>query len=421
MILSRAGMAIITTLEPRPSAPSLPPPPKTPSASDVQPPKDPPPDPSPDLPTDNSKGKGKAKAIARKPWADEPWPLIEPLSRTQRITHSAHHIANELSHTHNAMLRGLNALYLQAPFVRDPVDVADFLFLARVWSGWVLDYHEMKESAMLPGFEAVLGLERGILGGREKGLRTGRDGGVDNADDADSDNKQEEKGGKEKDIETPSPDLPTLLQNLHSYAVETHPQPSSYAPSTLRTLLTSLASVLVPHLHNQIPTLLHMQELCTSPRARARAPPSTSSLPSLSPSPSPSQPSTSTSPSISTPPSCTPSPPSKSTTSIAAAAPAPPKLKPRKPRRTNRASSLTQTHLAAESAFHARADRYTVAPLAIRLRDTAYDGGARLSVPAIHAVADRLSPRHAGAWRFLPCDVWGRRRELAFLEIEIHR
>jgi hypothetical protein len=39
----------------------------------------------------------------------------------------------------------------------------------------------------------------------------------------------------------------------------------------------------------------------------------------------------------------------------------------------------------------------------------------RMSVLAIHAVADKLSPRFAGAWRFLPCDVWGRPRELPFM------
>ena len=54
----------------------------------------------------------------------------------------------------------------------------------------------------------------------------------------------------------------------------------------------------------------------------------------------------------------------------------------------------------------------------VRLRDASYDGrGAwpKLSVPALHAIADKLSVLHAGSWRFLPCDVWGRPRELEFL------
>ncbi|KAI1207172.1 uncharacterized protein F4807DRAFT_462902 [Annulohypoxylon truncatum] len=428
MILSRSGMVINTASGTGPSPPP-PPPSQISSTGNVQPPVDP-------LAGNN---KGKKKAVARKPWADEPWPLIEPLSRTQSITHPAHHIADELSHTHNAMLRGLNALYLQAPFVRDPIDVADFLFLAQAWSGWVLDYHEMKENIMIPGFEAALGLRKGSLGEREDDFSTRSREYGDINDDMDSNKPGGEETGKgeEEDAETKSQslDLPTHIQNLRSYAIETHPQPSSYSPSTLRTLLTTLASTLVPHLHNQTTILLQMEELSALPPSNSPFPslPSLPSLPSPSPSPAPSQPSTLNS--TSTPPSSTPSALSKSTTSTTGVGvpplpsrppPPPPPFSTtptttpstptgKAPPPSPRASSLTQVHLSAESSFSAAMDRYTVPPMAIRLRDAAHDGAARLSVPAIHAVADRLSPRHAGAWRFLPCDIWGRRRGLEFL------
>ncbi|KAI1136149.1 hypothetical protein F5Y05DRAFT_111832 [Hypoxylon sp. FL0543] len=316
-------------------------------------------------PTGKSKGKGKA--VARKPWADGPWPLIETPSRTLNITHPALHIANELARAHNAALRGLNALYLQAPSVRQPGDVADFAFLARVWSGWVLDHHEVKESGMLPGFEAALGLEVGGLGVVLRGLvladgvgDRGR-GVIEEEDDEDEDGDGDMRDRGEEGTR----DIPTLLQKIHSYAVEIHSQPTSYSPSILQTLLASLASVLVPHLHAQIPLLMRMKDLCAP-----------------TPSPSPSNPSPSSPPHLPTP---------------------------------DPATNLTQIFLAAETSLANRTDRFAVPPMLIRLRDAAHDGGAGLSVPAVHAVADRLSPRHAGAWRFLPCDVWGRRRELEFL------
>ncbi|KAI0842491.1 hypothetical protein F5Y06DRAFT_128659 [Hypoxylon sp. FL0890] len=352
--------------------------------------------------------KGKGKAVARKPWADGPWPLIESPSRTQHITHPALHIANELACTHNAMLRGLNALYLQAPFVRQPADIADFLFLTRIWSGWVLDHHGLKESTMIPGFETALGLEPGSL---EATLRSlvlgdgGRDRWRDRIDEVDEEDEDEvEDRGRDGDGERRGRDLSTLLQSVHSYAVETHSQPSTYSPSTLQTLLASLASVLVPHLHAQIPLMMHMKDLCSptpssSSASSISSPTSTFSTPSPSPSPSISASSTLPSPKSSS--SSTSSTSSTSTTSTKKA--------------TDRATHLSQTFRSFETSLSNKMDRFTVPPMLIRLRDASFDGGSGLSVPAVHAIADRLSPRHAGAWRFLPCDVWGRRRELEFL------
>lgn len=113
----------------------------------------------------------------------------------------------------------------------------------------------------------------------------------------------------------------------------------------------------------------------------------------------------------------------------------------------DRATRLTQVYLAADARASAKMDHFVVLPMIVRLRDVttapalsrtaslsqmSMDGvgmsigvgggggnGAnewpRMSIPAVHAIADKLSPRHEGAWRFLPCDVWGRPRELPFL------
>lgn len=288
------------------------------------------------------------------------------------------------------MLRGLNALYLQAPFVRLPSDVADFLFLVRVWSAWVLDYHVLKETVMLPGFEAVLGLEGGFLPSGLASTPSSRGSIEINIDGSDEEGDSEKGRSKGKGKQHEPRDLSLLLHGLLNYADETLPQPPSYSAATLQALLASLARTLVPHLHGQIPALMNMRELCSSP----------SSPPSLSPRSSSSSGSSSS--------GSTSIPRSRLGDAEAAAA--------------QRANLLTQTYLSAEASFTANMDRFTIPPMVVRLRDVTYADGSegggwpRLSVPALHAVADRLSAKHAGAWRFLPCDVWGKPRELQFVE-----
>jgi hypothetical protein len=76
--------------------------------------------------------------------------------------HPAHYIANEMAFAHNAMLRGLNAIYLQAPHV-PAADAADFLFFVGAWCAWVLDHHVLEETRMFPGFAAVRGVRPGQL------------------------------------------------------------------------------------------------------------------------------------------------------------------------------------------------------------------------------------------------------------------
>ncbi|XXH03660.1 Cys-Gly metallodipeptidase [Hypoxylon texense] len=301
---------------------------------------------------------------------------------------------NELAHAHNAMLRGLNALYLQAPSVRLPADAADFLFLARAWSAWVLDHHVLKETAMLPGFEAALRLEPGSL--RAAAAAAAAAWTTAAAGDATETSSLDSGKGRE---EGTAEDLALLLQNVHAYAESTLAQPASYSGSTLQALLAALAGTLVPHLHNQIPLLARMQDL-SSPSASASASASASTSPYY-PSPAISPPSSSSS--------------SARSLSLAAAA-------ADNEAAARRANKLTQTHLACEAALADKTDPFVVPPMVTRLRDATYDGGGgngsswpRLSVPALHAVADRLSPKHAGAWRFCPCDVWGKPRELGFL------
>lgn len=71
--------------------------------------------------------------------------------------HPAHHIANEMAFQHNAILRGLNAIYLQAPHVPSK-DAGDFTFFMSSWAEWVIDHHKDEDENLFPAFESVPGV-----------------------------------------------------------------------------------------------------------------------------------------------------------------------------------------------------------------------------------------------------------------------
>ncbi|KAF2965521.1 hypothetical protein GQX73_g8038 [Xylaria multiplex] len=457
----------------------------------------------------NQDGKAKGEIGVLKPWADQPWPLIEVPSKTQHITHPALHIANEIAHIHNAMLRGLNSIYLQAPHVRESQDIADLLFLTQSWSTWLLDHHHLKENTMLPGPSAApFHLDRDIT--------------------PTATIKGKEKDGDAEDEET----ISFLLHRVYAYASATHKDPQAYNATTLEGLLVALADSLVPHLTRQVGVLASMRELCSGISPAATTTKRNEDIPAPLPLPMVTITRTAShTAGLSTPPSTSPpASPSSSTFSCASAsttsssppAHSPPSAslslfpststaRPQQHKTSSsisennkaktsdaelsgrnldvidteakdklararalleaddRANKLTQIYASAEAQAAAAIDHFVVPPMIVRLRDataTSYSaasscfsalpspalsrtpsslslssvssrgsrraskgfgsaaggvGGGnkgdwpRLSVPAVHAVADKLSPRHEGAWRFLPCDVWGRPRELPFL------
>lgn len=94
------------------------------------------------------------------PWADGPCPLIHtPTYLTQKTdiwTKGATHMAL----LHNAILRGLNSIYLQAPHVR-PADYADFVGYSLAWHRLVKSHHDDEEAELFPRVEGLLN-EKGV-------------------------------------------------------------------------------------------------------------------------------------------------------------------------------------------------------------------------------------------------------------------
>lgn len=68
-----------------------------------------------------------------------------------------------MAFAHNAMIRGINSIYLQAPHI-PPSDASDFLFFISSWCQWIGHHHVLEETQMFPGFEGVIG-KKGFLEG----------------------------------------------------------------------------------------------------------------------------------------------------------------------------------------------------------------------------------------------------------------
>ena len=99
------------------------------------------------------------------PWADGPFALIPTPSQRLKVNHSYVHVASEMSHVHNTLIRGLNAILQQAPHVPDastpatynPKDVTDLLFYVRCWCEMVNHHHGVEEAFIFPEFEKFAG------------------------------------------------------------------------------------------------------------------------------------------------------------------------------------------------------------------------------------------------------------------------
>lgn len=60
---------------------------------------------------------------------------------------------------HNLLLRGLNSIYLQAPYVSIPTDIKDLLIFCRAWIHTVNVHHSYEDSILFPGLIKLTGCE----------------------------------------------------------------------------------------------------------------------------------------------------------------------------------------------------------------------------------------------------------------------
>ncbi|KAI9705374.1 MAG: hypothetical protein M1820_005204 [Bogoriella megaspora] len=168
-------------------------------------------------------------------WADEPFSLIPTPSKTYDInSHSAIYCASEMAYSHNCLLRGLNAIILQAPHVPSSEspdyserDVRDLLYYVASWVKTVEWHHHTEETIMFPGIEEFA-QEPGLL-----------------------------QGPKSQHEEfTPG------LENLLRYSLSTRPQDYKWdGVGGMKEIIDSFKLSLTTHLYQEIPVFLELRRL----------------------------------------------------------------------------------------------------------------------------------------------------------------
>ncbi|KAF1817441.1 hypothetical protein P152DRAFT_19287 [Eremomyces bilateralis CBS 781.70] len=162
--------------------------------------------------------------MAPKPWADEPFALLETPSKTMdKSSHYAIVVASEMTHSHNVLIRGLNSIYQQAPLVKNPQDVEDLLFYCQAWVMMVHHHHETEEETLFPDLEEFT-QKPGIMAGNQAQHNAFHDG----------------------------------MEKFSEYAKNT--KPDEYKWDEMKAVIDAFAPSLYTHLREEIQTLLDLRQ-----------------------------------------------------------------------------------------------------------------------------------------------------------------
>ncbi|EMD70094.1 hypothetical protein COCSADRAFT_177709 [Bipolaris sorokiniana ND90Pr] len=92
------------------------------------------------------------------PWADTPFPLLKIPGSPGAPTCSNAGVLGvciEMANVHNLLLRGLNSIYNQAPFVTLPADISDLMLYTTAWADTIHHHHSAEETLFFPRIEAL--------------------------------------------------------------------------------------------------------------------------------------------------------------------------------------------------------------------------------------------------------------------------
>jgi hemerythrin-like domain-containing protein len=164
-------------------------------------------------------------------WADGPYALIPtPLPNGQKsyktafsTLHFSYIMAHEMSHLHNMIIRGLNAIWQQAPYVQGEQDIKDFNQFCLNWHEHMHAHHGTEELCFFPQLEELVG-QKGCM------------------DVNVAQHKAFESG----------------LERFKAHCENT--TPASYSPGALRAVIASFGHILREHLGDEIPTLLALKD-----------------------------------------------------------------------------------------------------------------------------------------------------------------
>lgn len=136
--------------------------------------------------------------------------------------------AVEMANVHNLILRGLNAIYLQADAVSDAPDVVDFMLYIKAWADTVEHHHSAEESMFFPEIEKIA---------QEAGaIQAVMNANIDQHNLFD-----------------------TKLSETAMYAQRVSKGDENYDSTRLKALIDGFAPVLTQHLHDEIDTLMKLE------------------------------------------------------------------------------------------------------------------------------------------------------------------
>lgn len=141
-----------------------------------------------------------------------------------------------MAQAHNGMLRALNSIYLQAPHLTTPTDIADLLTYCGMWTGWVAHHHHAEETLFFPPVEQLAGVSQGLM----------------------SKNVEQHhvfEGG---------------LKTFAAYVEDCKGGRKRFDATELKAIIDGFGPDLARHLSDEIPTLLQLEK-CTDEVGLARA------------------------------------------------------------------------------------------------------------------------------------------------------
>ncbi|KAL2067127.1 hypothetical protein VTL71DRAFT_1551 [Oculimacula yallundae] len=172
-----------------------------------------------------------SKSTSQGRFATGPFKLIETPIHAQNATKPYDQYveaASVMALAHNVMIRGLNSIYLQAPYIK-PSDHSSFISYSKCWAENLDEHHEMEENVFFPEIEARTG-EKGIMDGT---------------------------------IEQHHAFMPGL-EAFKAYLLTSCSKPSTFSGTHLNSLIDSFAPSLTTHLADEIPSLLALSRYGTS-------------------------------------------------------------------------------------------------------------------------------------------------------------
>lgn len=126
---------------------------------------------------------------------------------------------------HNCLIRGLNAIYRQAPYIRTGDDIRDFLGYIKAWCLTLSVHHKTEEAVSFPLFEAMTGVI-GVMDTNVSQHEAFHDG----------------------------------VESLEEYATACQDYKAVYDGNHVRDIIDSFGKILTEHLADEIRTLEAMDE-----------------------------------------------------------------------------------------------------------------------------------------------------------------